>query len=116
MAEEGQDFTMWAGDDMRPEITIADEEGNSYDLNLATEIKWVANQQADGTEVMRKSLTGGGVVISDAKNGKCMIKIDSGDTSGESDTTLTHEARVTNNQGLDIHVTVGTITLNGSNI
>ena len=115
MVATGQDFELWAGNDKRPEIIIKDTEGNTVDLTDA-DVEWVATKDSDGTEVMRKDTIDGGAVISDAKGGRCIIKIDASDTDGMDDITLNHEARITVQDGSTVHVTVGTITLHSSDI
>ena len=115
MAAKDQNFELWAGDDARPEIVIKDQEGNEVNLTDAG-VEWVAVDQSDGTEMLRKDTDGGGIAITDPENGRCIIKIDGSDTDAMEDATLNHEARVTLQDGSKVHVTVGTITLHSSNI
>ena len=115
MAATGQDFTLYAGDDKRPEIHVTDLEGNPVNLEGAS-IEWKAVQQSDGTEVISKTTGGGCISVKDAKNAKFIIKINSIDTEGEETKTLDHEAVVTSDSGMTTHVTTGTIDLIASNI
>jgi len=115
MVAKNQDFEMWANNDKRPEITIRDPEGNPVNLDGAS-VEWVAVKQSDGTEMLRKSTSGGGIAITDAKAGKCIIKIDASDTQGNDTATYDHEAMVTLSDNNQVHVTVGVIDFHASNI
>lgn len=111
-----QDFSLYTGNDKRPEITVYDEEDNTVNLDGAS-IDWVAFDPSDGTEIMRKSTSEGSINISDPHNGKFLVKIDASDTDSiSSDVTLEHEAQVTMPSGLKDHVTTGSIEVTVSSI
>lgn len=111
MAETGQDFTLYTGDDKRPEIHVVDQEGNKVDLTNMS-VEWVATDPADDSVVISKTSGGDGISINDAENGKFIIRIDGDDTSTVADDiTLEHEARVINDSGITVHVTTGQINV-----
>lgn len=114
--ETSQDFSLYTGNDKRPEITVHNAEGDTVNLTDAS-IEWVAFDPSDGTEIMRKSTSDGSINISDPHNGKFLIKIDASDTDSiSSDVTLEHEAQVTMPTGLNDHVTTGSIDVTVSSI
>jgi len=115
MVATGQNFTLYTGDDKRPEIHVTDTSGEVVDLEGAT-INWVATKQSDDTEVMSKSTSDGSINITDAEEGKFLIKVDASDTESMDAMTLDHEAEVITSYGLTSHVTVGTIDLKKSKV
>lgn len=116
MIANNQDFSLYTGDDKRPEITVKDKENNPVDLEGAS-IQWGAYDPADDTELISKTTSGGGITINDATNGKFLIKIDASDTNSiSSDISADHEAKVTLANGFSDHVTIGTVSITVSNI
>lgn len=111
MAKTGQDFTLYTGDDKRPEFHIVDREGNKVNLTNMT-VEWVATDPSDDSVVISKSTSDGSITINDAKNGKFIVKIDGSDSDSiSSDKTLEHEARVINSDGITVHVTTGEVNV-----
>lgn len=66
------------GDTERYAITLADAEGDPLDLDTLSEI-WFSVRD-DGVEIINKTLTDGGITVTDADAGTAEITLDPADT------------------------------------
>jgi hypothetical protein len=101
-----QDFQMFAGNTKNLLVTLKDTAGVTVDLTGAT-VKWVAVR---GKTVVISKETASGITITDAPNGKYMIKLDSIDTKNLLG-NLYHESVVMDSSGNVATVFKGTIKL-----
>ena len=106
-----QDFSMYAGDTKIIQVTVTDSTGAPKDITGAT-INW-ALQQVYKT-IIEKSITTGGIVITDATNGVFQILLLPIDTEGFSTGLYTHQALVIDNNGTSEVIFTGTITFSDS--
>lgn len=114
MTRTNQDFTIQKGDDETLEITVGDGSGGSKDLSGAS-IDWGLRKYPDGQDLISKSVSGGGITITDEPGGVFEVDLDPSDTNsleidGRSG-DFYHEAVVTDSAGNVSTVTTGTATI-----
>lgn len=81
MAALNQDFVTYAGDDVSPVFTVLNASGVAVDISAVTEITWKALNE-DGTVVLTKTKTGGGIVFSTSgADGKFVVTLTKTDTA-----------------------------------
>lgn len=89
-------FTMHSGNDRRVLVPVVDQRGDPVDISGAEEITWIISKSAGSSPVVTKTLTGGGVMITN--NSTFKFDIVSDDTSGRTGHYY-HEAQVVNSDG-----------------
>jgi len=58
-----QDIDMIAGDDLRIIVDVVDQAGDPIDISEAQEITWSVAPSQNKTATVTKTLTGGGIII-----------------------------------------------------
>lgn len=110
------DFTMHRNDTVHYTVTVKDSAGDAVSLVGAQEITFaMAKKKSDGsfssTTALTKTMTEGGVVVTDAANGVCRVDIDSNDTESLTPAEYYYEVEVIDSGGAVGTVLIGTITL-----
>lgn len=67
------------GDDEEYDITLVDEAGQPLDLDDLDEM-WFTVHDTDNSDLLQKTRTGGGIVVTDAAAGEATISITPADT------------------------------------
>lgn len=90
------------GDALDIIVTVVDDAGEQVDITDAQEIDWLLLDDASTPEtdaVVTKTLSGGGIDITDGLVGEFTVHVDTGDTDGVTAGTFHHRARVTDADG-----------------
>jgi hypothetical protein len=87
-----------AGDDVRLEVTVTDEDGSAVDLSGATVVWGLARRPTADAALVEKSTDTGGITITDAASGEFAIEVEATDTEGL-EGTFYHEAELTDSGG-----------------
>jgi hypothetical protein len=104
------DFTMYAGDDKRLEVTVLDEDDVAVSLSGALEIRWKLAKSPRSTIIASHSIADGNVSIIDAAAGRFNVLIDPADTESLSGLYY-HEAELTDSSGNVGTCMAGTVTI-----
>jgi hypothetical protein len=105
-----EDFTMYAGDDKRLEVTVLDEDGVAVTLAGAQAIKWKLAKSPRSAVIASHSLVDGNVSVIDAAAGRFNVLIDPADTESLSGLYY-HEAELTDSAGNVGTCMAGTVTI-----
>jgi len=119
MTAQGQDITVYEGEDKTIDIYVTDSAGGStVNLGTPTSVTWTVKASASTTEsdLISKTLAAGEISVGDGNgtNDKLSIALDSADTQGLEGSTYYHECRVVDGSSDNHVVTVGKITVNHS--
>lgn len=101
MVKKNQDFEMVSGDSRTLTFTIEDQDagdGSAKDLSNVSELTWKLDTGVTATTVT-KTLSGGGIVISDASNGIVVVTLDPSDTAGIAKGSYPHELEAVDSDG-----------------
>lgn len=88
-----QNFSMYAGDTKRIEVTVVDAAGDAVDITDFTSIRWKMAKTVKATAVLEKSL-GDGIEIISGGSGRFDVTLETGDTESLRPGTYYHEAEV----------------------
>lgn len=113
MATTGQNFAMWAGDDIELDAAILDDNGAPLNLTGAT-LRWgLAALATPGLALVRKDSIAGGIAITNAAGGLATVAIGGADTETLNGRYL-HQLQVTDGSGETATLAVGLVTINPS--
>lgn len=107
-----------AGDTIQIEDTVVDSEGDLKDLSGADIVFGLAAYPGESV-IVEKTITGGGVSITDAAGGVLQVTLQPSDTEslGSPDgTEYYYEIEVTDSDSITQTVTTGTITLQSDTV
>lgn len=102
------------GDALDITVTVEKSDGTAKDISNANAIEYYIKDQladSDANALLTKTLSGGGVTITDATNGKLEISIETGDTSGIAVGSKSHLLRVEDSDGDRVTVFTGSFTV-----
>jgi hypothetical protein len=110
------DFESHRSDTINYVITVEDSAGGIVSLLGASEITFsAAKQKSDGTfgstAALVKTMTGGGIVVTDALNGVCQVELVTDDTKGMAPALYYYEVELIDASGDVGTVLIGTWTL-----
>jgi hypothetical protein len=116
MAKTNQDDTFYANNQRVLKFTVVDSDNGdiAFDLTGYT-IKWALSKyNSKGayltTEILGKSTTGGGVVVTNAAGGLCEVTLDGADTASLSGAYY-HELEATDGLSVSIVLATGKLTI-----
>jgi len=107
VAAVNQDFVTYRGDTVIPIFAVVDANGVAVDISGATQISWTCRLDLDGTPLVTKTKTGGGVTfVNTGTDGKFQVAVLPADTSQLSGFYI-HAAVITDGAGNVSTVEVG---------
>lgn len=110
MTKTNQNFTVYAGEDK--DIVVTDDSG--VDISAATEITWVMSEsELSELPTLSKTLTGGGIAITNGPAGEFTITLAVADTQNVPHGHYYHEAEIALGGKVSKSLE-GTVTLNPS--
>ncbi|MDP2621465.1 MAG: hypothetical protein Q8P46_15060 [Hyphomicrobiales bacterium] len=109
MAQQQQNFVMFAGDTKTLRVTVRDNEDNAVDLTSAS-IKWECGRSYGKASTISKATGGSGITITDATGGEFEVLLDADDTEDQAG-VFYHEAEVTFSDDTISTVLSGTMTV-----
>lgn len=110
MAKAGQNFEMFSGETKNIVITVTDSNtGVVVDLTGAT-VKWSLKKTFNAPDDVYKDSSTGGIIITEAVNGKFSVNLASDDTKLLAGSYV-HIAKIIDAIGNTSIVTVGTVTI-----
>ena len=116
MTSENQDFEVWQGDDKQLRVSVTDPDtGDPKGLSGVGAIEWVL-VDTDGSVLLSKTLSGGGITVTDANGGVFTVTLDASDTAAIDPGYFRHEADVEDAAGDSVTVTVGTAQVHESHV
>lgn len=93
MASQGQNFEMWAGDDLDVVAIVKDASGTVVDITGAT-VEWALRLTVDSPVLLAKD-TAAGITLTNPTQGEFTITLAPADTSALGGRSYYHEAEVT---------------------
>lgn len=110
MAKTGQNFEIVAGDTVKINISVTDQNNAAVDLTNAT-VTWLLYKNLNDTAVSKSTTTG--ITITNVRGGVFQISLTAADTQNLAG-MYTHAAKVTDALGNAITVTTGTATIDAA--
>src|ERR1043166_8816840 len=81
VASVNQDFVTYRGDTVKPIFTVVNSSGVAVDISSVTEITWTAKLNNDGSALITKTKTGGGITfVTTGADGKFQVNVLPADT------------------------------------
>jgi hypothetical protein len=111
MAQTGQDFEIWAGNDVELDVEVLDDDGSPLDISLST-LRWALTSIYDTSrKLIEKDSDGSepGIIIS--SGGQVTITIAFGDTAALGGEPYYHELVVEDFSKTRITVLTGSVTV-----
>lgn len=105
-----QDFTIYAGDDAAPIITVYDSSDVALDISTVTDITWTMRRSLSTAVILtkKKSISSGITFVNTGTDGQFQINLTATDTTSLSGYYL-HQATLTDAFGKVTTVTVGRV-------
>lgn len=104
------DFTMFAGDSKRLQVTVVDDTGAVVDISGFPDIRWQMSRAVSRPALLEKAL-GAGIEIISGPAGRFDVMIDEPDTELLRQGSYYHEAEVINVDSLVATVLSGSVTI-----
>lgn len=110
----GQDFDIFAGDDLEVIVPVRDQQGQLVDISDAQSIKWGVSQSNRSAVLLLKEYPGSGIILLDDSRFK--FDVTSAQSSDLGAGRYYHEAEIVTSTGLVYTVLTGSINIRPSTV